>query len=398
MPPSTDTDQVEVGFGFDTDVNVDEIETFEKDPFENNETTTDPEENEFYPTDDPDFDPEAMKSLITEKQKNQLSSVFGKDNRNDDEMDVTLATKVVTHCSTKDETKKLYCYNQIILEYTRGLITKIIKIFESKYPDLYNQYVEELSRYGIPINDNLYISETKNNKKSEYAFQMYDEAIIGRLWTLLIRMIYKIKIKENKLGNKYYRKIFYFFTYELAYLRYLMPYNPNDQNDITFVKIKLCRNALGTLDESNANNYAKSVDLSHFFLINENGEKIYLNEGKIKEYQQDKNNFAANYMTRNYYDSIRNNKDLIIQFLSSDCSAIVLSSDPNYNTKSAESDVLYGGKRHTRRKHKKSKHFRRGTSSKCHKTAFSKKCHKTMKRKSKKTMKRKHIRRRTRRL
>jgi hypothetical protein len=52
----------------------------------------------------------------------------------------------------------------------------------------------------------------------------------------------------------------------------------------------------------------------------------------------------------------------------------------------------FGGGR--KRRTKKRKHFRRGTSSKCHKTS-KKKCKKTLKRKGQKTLKRKHVRRGT---
>jgi hypothetical protein len=321
-------------------------------------------------SEDPDFDPTLQEVLETQHQS------FVKEN--DDEMDVNLATNLVKHCSKKYEyKKKIGCYNQIILKHTRELITKIIEKFQSHYPREYNIYKAELNDYKIPINDDIYISYNADNNKYEiYEIQMYDTDTIQRLWTLLILMIHTIKKKENALANKYYRKIFYFLKYELAYLRYDMPYDPVKGKKLTYtetikyVKINLCRNTLGSLglDENDElYEYAKAVDLSHFSL-------------------KDNNDGAAN-----DYSSIRTNENSIIQFLSSDCSAIVISSDSNYNTVSPpiQTDVLYGGKRRTRRRHKKPKHFSMEQVQKSKKTHFSKKCHKTLKRKGKKTLKRK---------
>ena len=173
------------------------------------------------------------------------------------------------------------------------------------------------------------------DKRSDKNYTIYEEKDDKNIlrWDYLIKFIDKINEKDSHLGNKYYKKIYFFLKWEEYYLE-------NKQQQSTTQKSYFYRIASKLI---------KSILLNpSIFKLKENMDV--------------------------------SNKESIIKFLSSDSTA-----------------NLYGGrKRRTRRKHfrrgKSSKgkktHFSMEQVQKCRKT-LKRKGKKTLKRKGKKTLKRK---------
>jgi hypothetical protein len=307
-----------------------------------------PEESDTEEVEEEFDDPEAMQNLINSKKKLDLMEL---DNGNEDDMNEADARKLITGCENKNKNKileKESCWNQVILIYTRKLINNIIKKIQSdaEFEKFKHELKLDLNKPDSIENIFIHIDDesrqnklTFNKSKLKYAikldrtfFNQYDEKKLNNnliLWYYLIKFIEKIYKKNPALGYKYYNKIYFFLKWEESYLKDKY----DAQKNIIY------------------NNLRYLIDST---LLN---PSIF--DFKLKEEVS--------------------NKESIITFLSTDCSDLI-ESDKN---KGQTSFLLGGRKRRTRRKH-----FRRGTSSKCHKT-LKRKGKKTLKRKGKKTLKRK---------
>ena len=348
-------------FGFEPSVKPDNILEIEEgfDGFGDNSDS-----EEF----DPEFDHEATQNVINSKKNLHLMEL---DNGNEDDMNEADARILITDCEKKNKNKnknleKESCWNQVILIYTRKIINNIIKKIQSD-AELLNEFEAFKKKIKLDTKDhieNLFIhidnistanalaninpfksnSELKYainldkhlDKRSDLNFTIYEENDDKNIlrWDYLIHFIDKIHEKNPHLGYKYYNKIYFFLKWEEYYLE------------------------IKQLQSNSQKNY------------------FYRIAGKLINSMLSSESFFDFKLKKNMDFS---NKESIIKFLSSDCSDLI-ESDKNIG----QTYVGYGGrKRRTRRR----KHFRRGTSSKCHKT---------LKRKGKKTLKRKHFRRGTR--